>query len=139
MKHIFLIILGLSISLFADFTRDNTTQIVTDNETGLQWQDNTAVSKKWIEAIDYCENLTLGGYSDWRLPNINELASIVDDTKANPSISSVFRYTEWNYYWSSTSYVGRSASAWNIYFSYNKQGYSNKDLHSFYVRCVRSE
>lgn len=38
------------------------------------------------EALAYSENLSLGGHSDWRLPNINELQSLVDYTTYNPSI-----------------------------------------------------
>ena len=137
MKRILLITIGLSISLFADFTRDDTTKIVVDNETGLQWQDNETVSKSWQNAINYCEDLTLGNYDDWRLPNINELSSIVDDTKLNPSLSSVFKSFASNSYWSSTTYAGTSYYAWYVYFSYGYQYYYYKS-HSYYVRCVRA-
>jgi len=137
MKQILLIMIGLSISLLADFSRDNDTQIVTDNETGLQWQDNESVSKTWKSAIDYCENLTLGSYEDWRLPNINELTSLVDDSKSNPSIDTVFQYTASSYYWSSTTYASSSGHAWLVRFYYGFQ-YSNGKNYSSYVRCVRA-
>jgi len=70
MKKILLITTGLSLGLMADanrFSRDDTTQIVTDTTTGLQWQDDanaSSLTKKWTEAIDYCEALTLGGHDD---------------------------------------------------------------------------
>ena len=137
MKRILLITIGLSISLFADFTRDDTTKIVGDNETGLQWQDNETVSKGWQNAINYCEDLTLGNYDDWRLPNINELSSIVDDTKLNPSLSSVFKSFASSSYWSSTTYAGTSHYAWYVHFSHGSQDGSDKS-NSFYVRCVRA-
>ena len=137
MKRILLITIGLSISLFADFTRDDTTKIVGDNETGLQWQDNETVSKGWQNAINYCEDLTLGNYDDWRLPNINELSSIVDDTKLNPSLSSVFKSFASGYYWSSTTYAGNSSNAWYVFFYDGNQSYYYKG-YSLYVRCVRA-
>ena len=137
MKRILLITIGLSISLFADFTRDNATKIVTDNETGLQWQDNASATKTWQNAINYCEDLTLGDYDDWRLPNINELTSIVDDTKISPSLSYVFKFFASNYYWSSTTYAGNSGYAWIVGFYYGFQNYYDKS-YSLYVRCVRA-
>jgi len=81
MKKIILITMGLSLSLFADFSRNNTTNIVTDNYTQLVWQDNERQELTLPDAIEYCEALSLGGHDDWRLPNINELFSIVDYTK----------------------------------------------------------
>jgi len=129
--------IGLSISLLADFSRNNDTQIVTDNETSLQWQDNESAYKTWQSAIDYCENLTLGSYEDWRLPNINELTSLVDDSKFNPSIDTVFLYTASNYYWSSTTNASVSGNAWFVLFSYGYQG-SNRKSYNDYVRCVRA-
>ena len=63
---------------------DNNDQTVTDNATGLMWmkqngeQSDGDYQFTWAEALDYCENLTLAGYSDWRLPDVKELQSIVD-------------------------------------------------------------
>jgi len=129
--------IGLSISLLADFSRNNDTQIVTDNETSLQWQDNESAYKTWQSAIDYCENLTLGSYEDWRLPNINELTSLVDDGKSNPSIDTGFQHTVSNYYWSSTTNASHSGNAWIGSFNYGHQSSNGKD-DFYYVRCVRA-
>ncbi len=136
MKAILLIMIGLSI-LNADFTKNG--DIVTDNVTGLQWQDDAVVSETtWQGAIDRCEALTLGIYSDWRLPNINELISLVDDTRFDPSIdTSIFDHTISGGYWSSTSRAGYSSSAWLIGFSGGGQNGNGKS-HNFYVRCVRA-
>ena len=137
MKKILLIMIGLSVGLMADFTRDANTAIVTDSVTGLQWQDDTTPSKSWQGAIDYCEALTLGGKSDWRLPNINELTSLVDDTVYDPSISNVFQHTISNLYWSSTTNAGGTSTAWIVYFGNGSQDSSTK-TNSSYVRCVRA-
>ena len=60
--------------------------VVTDSTTGLQWQKNYDVDgKHWQEALSYCENLEYAGYSDWRLPNTNELVSLFDfDREEDP-------------------------------------------------------
>jgi hypothetical protein len=59
--------------------RDNADGTVSDLVTGLMWQQ--AHNEKrlgWYVAKRRCEALTLGGHSDWRLPNVKELFSIAD-------------------------------------------------------------
>ncbi|SFV55860.1 internal repeat sequences detected [hydrothermal vent metagenome] len=73
-----------------DFTRGATTGIVTDNNTGLQWQD-ASINQNGVDAntaIEYCESFELSGYDDWRLPNINEIQTIYDFK--NRSLFNVF-------------------------------------------------
>jgi hypothetical protein len=135
MKIILLVLLTFSLS-FAEFTRSGKT--VTDSTTGLVWQDDaTPAQMTWESAIRYCEELDLGGNTDWRLPNINELTSIVDDTTSSPAISSVFVNTTSTYYWSSTTAAGYTSDAWYVSFYYGLQ-YSYYKTDSNYVRCVRA-
>ena len=50
----------------------------TDPISGLTWQNPSTESEMpWQEAMDYCEALTLGGHSDWRLPTISEMRSFI--------------------------------------------------------------
>jgi len=146
-------LIGLSVVSQADrFTRDDSTNIVTDTQTHLQWQDepytqaeedaynNDVESGKalyWANAINYCENLTLGGKDDWRLPNYNELYYIADRSTYNPALSSVFVNVLSSYYWSSTTYVSNTSLAWFVYFGYGNDGYNDKST-SYFVRCVRA-
>jgi hypothetical protein len=61
----------------------------TDPETKLMWpkQDNGYGNNvNWVQARDYCASLTLAGYSDWRLPTVDELAGIYDK-KQNVRVS----------------------------------------------------
>ncbi len=92
---------------------------ISDKATGLMWaKSDNGKGIEWIEALPYAENSTLAGYSDWRLPNVKELQSIVDYTKAPSSkgveaaIDPIFSCTpfvneagndDYGYYWTSTS------------------------------------
>ena len=48
-----------------------------DSETGLIWSGKSAEKMHWTDAIDYCKNINEGGYSDWRLPSIAVLETLV--------------------------------------------------------------
>lgn len=133
----------------SNFSRNNETEIVTDSTTGLEWQNDlttATVVRKWEDAIDYCENhVNLGGHNDWRLPNINELLSIVDYSKGNPAIDrSVFYVPDSlsSAYWSSTTDISGALgtdAAWyiNFYFGTVSSGYKDNRYVPPYVRCVR--
>ncbi len=123
------------------YTRDNTKEIVIDNTTKLQWQDNSdakTVQKTWSEAKEYCENLTLGGYDDWRLPSESELFTIVDYGRSNPAIDPVFQNVISDWYWSSTNNISNNSYAWGIYFNYIRAEWLSKS-NSHFIRCVRGE
>jgi hypothetical protein len=89
---------------------DNEDGTVTDTCTGLMWQKETAHINAngtidddvhWCEALQYCENLELAGYTDWHLPNVKELQS-VDYGRVNSAVDPVFGALT-SFYWSSTS------------------------------------
>ena len=139
MKTILLIMIGLSV-LNAEYIRDNANEVVLDTTTNLIWQDDAdakTLTKSWVDAIGYCEALTLGGKSDWRLPNFNELYALADRSKVNPAISDRFVNVASSFYWSSTTYVSYSDYAWSVRF-YNGVGDGSNKTGSYYVRCVRS-
>ena len=80
---------------------------VTDNLTGLLWsQDSQLLSanRDWYDALGACSNLCFAGYDDWRLPNINELLSLID-WGSHPHLppDNPFVNVWGEYYWSSTS------------------------------------
>lgn len=110
-----------------DFT-DNGNGTVSDNATGLMWEQDDHASTGWANAVATCEGLSLAGRTDWRLPNVKELHSIVDYTRSpdgdgTAAIDPVFNATsftneggetDWGYYWSSTThanYLGFGDSA----------------------------
>ena len=113
--------------------------IVIDKKRNLMWQDDVSaksVKRDWSGAKRYCQNLSLGGYSDWRLPDYYELVSIVDYDRYDPAIFSLFKNTASDYYWSSSVYVSYSSNAWGVQFSDGSTYYTSK-TNKRYVRCVR--
>jgi hypothetical protein len=64
---------------------DGAPGVIVDRATGLQWQEAGFTAKKWSEALRYCEGLTTGGLGDWRLPDVNELRSLVDHATHAPA------------------------------------------------------
>ena len=133
---------------------DNT---IIDNTTNLEWQrcrlgttwdasangcaddgvsDNETYT--WEQALEAAASNALNGGSDWRLPNIKELASIVEEACYNPAINlELFPNTPSDGFWSSSPYADDSGHAWyvNFYYGYGNDYYRNT---SEYVRLVRS-
>ena len=133
---------------------DNT---IIDNTTNLEWQrcrlgttwdasangcaddgvsDNETYT--WEQALEAAASNALNGGSDWRLPNIKELASIVEEACYNPAINlELFPDTPSDVFWSSSPYAYDSDFAWIVYFDdgYDDGYYRNISL---YVRLVRS-
>lgn len=138
MKTVWMLILATG-AFCADFSRSGADSVVTDNRSGLQWQDNAAVSldpTAWQSAVGRCEALDLGGYDDWRLPNINELLSIVDYGRSAPAIDPLFLHTASSRYWTSTSHAANPQLARGVDFSVGSDSPHEK-LEALYVRCVR--
>lgn len=136
-----LILILFCSNLFSTYIRDANTSTVLNTQTLLMWQDDenvTSSQKKWIDAINYCNTLTLASKSDWRLPNINELNSIIDNNNFDPSINEVFSNVNSSLFWSSTTYIRSSFEhqAWNINFRGGTINQANKTT-LYYVRCVR--
>ena len=128
----------------SDFTTSPDGKTVTDSRTGLMWQKEYATDKSWQQALAYCQSLNsqnYAGYSDWRLPNKNELASLVNYEKSGspysyfPDMPNSDRFC-WS---SSTLSVTRGELAWYVYFGDGNVNYINKEGSEgyAYVRCVR--
>ncbi len=110
-------------------------RMIKDQATGYVWQKGSGSNMPWKESLSYCENLSLSSHEDWRLPNINELKSLVDVNTSNPAsgfpgISSVS-------FWSSSSLTGTPAYAWRVDFDRGTVGGGSKTSNA-YVRCVRT-
>lgn len=128
---------GLEIGSFDSLTIQGD-DVVKDNATNLMWQkSDSGAEMQWDEALLYCEDLDYAGFDDWRLPDVQELRSIVKYDIYDPAIdTSVFDGGS-SYYWTSTTSAHINDSAWFVYFDFGHDGRGGKsDVN--YVRCVRS-
>lgn len=121
----------------ARFT-DNGDGTITDHATGLMWEKAvSAGTYSWTNAMPYAEAQTTAGHTDWRLPNINEMLSIADYSRFNPSVNSTFfPGAASTTFWSSTTAKSNTAWAWRITYNAPSLGISDK-TGANNVRCVR--
>lgn len=113
-----------------DFTLHND-GTVTHNSTGLMWMrcslgqtwdgstcTGAASTFTWQNALGAAQSHNFAGHSDWRLPNKNELASLVEQRCVSPAINSkIFPSTPTGgSFWSSSPYAGYSGGAWYVDF-----------------------
>jgi len=133
----------------ASFTL-NSDGTTVDNTTGLMWMrcslgqkwdgntcSGTAKTFSWAEGLKVAAGYEFSGYADWRLPNKNELESIVEDRCFSPAINAeVFPATPLAYFWSSSPYAAVSHGAWSVDFVY---GTVNASVKSglMHIRLVR--
>ncbi len=95
---------------------DNSDGTITDRATSLMWMKaDSGKTMNWKEALEYAENLKYGGYDDWRLPNVKELQSIVDYSRAPDALDPAYRgaaidpvfdlTAEESWFWASTTHI----------------------------------
>lgn len=122
-------------------------QVVTiDKVTGLMWATygeragcNYGNQTDWSSALAWAEGLTYAGYSDWRIPNIRELLSLVDFGQYNPAIRTRFfpdTKTDQNYWSSTVRDDNPSGFAWDVSYISGQMYYSSPSAGK-YVRPVR--
>lgn len=138
MRYIFLVVIFLSI-LDAKIYRDGA-DFVIDDTLKLMWQDtkdNITILKTHDGALEYCDELTLGGYSNWRLPEIEEYETIVYKKNEKTNINFSFRFNLRDEYWARKAHW---RTLWfyadYMYFVSGTPYYDNRDKLK-YVRCVR--
>jgi len=134
--------------------------------SGLTWSKKSSNEMEWNDAKKYCENLVEDGYSDWRLPTISELRTLIknctatetggackvtneclsyekcrDDVCNGCSVSSDGRYSklgDTGWFWSSSEQSDNADFVWIVNFYYGYVEVSLKINHTN-VRCIRSE
>lgn len=123
--------------------------VVTDSTTNLQWQDSydgnggEVISGSFVEATQYCSELTLGEKQDWRMPTREELISTVDKARASdndPSINEVFTMVLVEEgYLSSTHYEDDDETVWLLDYTHGDSvDVALTTTDGYHIRCVRS-
>jgi hypothetical protein len=127
---------------------DWNSEAVLDRETGLVWEKSVGSAESdrqfWVQALSHCNNITVGNRKGWRLPTAQELASLLDPTRANPSLPAGHPFTniqrpginESIFAWSATNSVDPD-SAWGVFFLNGDVFTDGKDGSNF-VWCVRA-
>lgn len=137
---------------------DNGDGTVTDKQTGLMWKQcseglattstpcdtGSAATYSWQGALTQAQTVNsagFAGYNDWRLPNIKELSSLVEEACYSPAINSV-RFPETMFvdyfgYWSSSPYVGSRGNGTWLYNFNGGSAYFVIRTASHYTRLVR--
>ncbi len=126
---------------------------VTHTVTGLTWKvcaeglsgnncgEGKLVSSDWKDAMAApaaANAARFGGHSDWRLPNIKELFSIVETSCFNPSANEkVFPGSPANWMWSATSLTLAPGEAWGVNFGSGYVFPKNKQAAYGNIRLVR--
>ena len=130
--------------------------VACNNDQPLQWSEKAPNSMTWDEAKQYCKNLDEGGHNDWRLPNIDELRTLI---KAPETISGGkcqisekagklasedhtndcicrSKLDDTGQFWSSSVLSGDSDFAWDVSFNLGFVYHSRKNAANS-IRCVR--
>jgi hypothetical protein len=126
--------------------KDNGDGTVTDLHTGLMWQKDDQPVRTWENAIDYCNNLNLGGYDDWQLPTSIEGKLMLDYSCAGASehCYNTFKNNAliWDdcvttcNYWLSTTKPNEDIKAYVINAEIGTK-FAGLKSESYLVRCVR--
>ena len=94
---------------------------VLDKETGRVWEESPDTNTRtWFIALEHCYSRQVGGRKGWRLPTIEELASLVDLSQLNPALPSDHPFSNVQSsspYWSATTNASNSSNAWYVNFN----------------------
>ncbi len=119
---------------------------IEDRLTGLIWTQSADLAHgltTWQEAFEVIKEINLNklaGYSDWRLPNINELESLVDCSRHTPALPKDHPFKNVReFYWSSTTSIYDPSWSWALYMYKGAVGVGLKKGKHFYVWGVRSD
>jgi hypothetical protein len=146
---------------------NNANGTITDNVTGLMWQQDMGAKISWSAGFTKADTMKLGGHTDWRVPTIKELYSLICFTGQSTGTGTIYKYIDTTYFihpigntaigereidaqtWSSTQYRGLTMAGDSTVFGVNfidgrikgypkyKAGTNNTVAATMYFRMVR--
>ena len=119
---------------------DNQDGTITDNRSGLMWLQDAGchIPRNWQTELDYvatfnsdnaCDGYPADtGYFDWRMPNVNELLTLIDYGQKTPALPSghPFLNIASSTYWTSTTVAGITNAAWTVDLAFGFRVAANK-------------
>lgn len=135
-KTLLLALVSIFCLLLSEFVHagrcvDNDDGTISDNGTGLMWQNQTFGPMNWNAAISYASGLSWGGHNDWRIPTIDELRGLY-----NSECRKIMQIRD-DWYWSSTTWPGSTDYAYAMHLNIGATPGHIKSS-SLYVSAVRS-
>ncbi len=118
----------------AKMIRVDSKNIVYDSDKNIFWQDDPEsvnIEKNWNDAVKYCKDLKLSGYSDWKLPDAdnNTLYDLINQTDE-------FKFFSNSTYWSSSESADKE-DAWVVNFKSLSSSKSNKNSINN-IKCIHN-
>jgi len=117
---------------------------VLDKETGLVWEQSPSMATfSWYGALNHCYPLGVGGRKGWRLPKIEELASLVDTSNQFPALPTGHLFTinssevEDRVHWSATTEASNNTGAYDVTLGSGEVSGFDKASGLHHVWCVR--
>lgn len=117
---------------------------VLDKETGLVWERAPDTNPgAWMAAQSSCNGKALGGRLGWRLPTLQELASLIDQTQSQPSLPSGHPFSNiqtgpTSNYWSASTIAGNTGFAWAVWVGSGVVVFADKTNNTLFAWCARS-
>ncbi len=119
-----------------DFELQHGASVVFDKTTGLMWQQSGSENDMTFnDAEKYVRDLRLAGYSDWRLPTLEEAMSLMESKKYGDLYVDVKFDRKQRWIW--TADKRTAGVAWVVYFGNGDCYYGSVDVLYDYVRAVR--
>lgn len=131
---------------------NNRNGTITDRATGLMWtKADSGKTMNWEKALEYAENLKYAGHDDWRLPNVKEMQSIVDYSRApdarsasarGAAIDPVFDLTDQeSWFWTGTTHLEHRFGAYYVCFgqAFSAKKWNGKRMNAHGAGAVRSD
>ncbi len=113
---------------------------VLDRETGLVWEQapDAPTTYTWASGQSHCNQSTVGGRKGWRLPTLQELASLIDPSESDPALPAghPFSNVQSSHYWAATTLASVTSSAWSVGLDVGGVDAGGKTV-SLFVWCVR--